>query len=149
VAKALGKTVLPNAFPIGSQELEKAKKRQAVRIKPGDVVLVRSGWARFWKDPSKYVAHEKGAPGVTLEGAEWLARYRMAFTGSDTTAYEKTPAPDLPVHVFLLTQMGIQILEMLNLEELARDKVYEFLFVALPLKIVGGTASPVRPIAIC
>jgi kynurenine formamidase len=44
--------------------------------------------------------------------------------------------------------MGIQIMEMLNLEEIARDRVYEFLFVALPLKIIGGTASPIRPVAI-
>jgi len=52
------------------------------------------------------------------------------------------------VHVFLINQKGVQLLEMLNLEEIARDRVYEFLFVALPLKIIGGTASPVRPIAI-
>jgi kynurenine formamidase len=38
---------------------------------------------------------------------------------------------------------------MLNLEEVARDRVYEFLFIALPLRIIGGTASPIRPVAIC
>jgi kynurenine formamidase len=112
------------------------------------VVLIRTGWAQYWKDPIKYVAHEKGAPGVNLEGAKWLVRNGTAFTGSDTTAYEQTPTQDLPVHVFLLTQNGIQLMEMLNLEGIAKDRVYEFLFVALPLKIVGGTASPVRPIAI-
>jgi kynurenine formamidase len=53
------------------------------------------------------------------------------------------------VHVFLLNQRGIQLMEMLNLEEIARDRVYEFLFVALPLRIMGGTASPVRPVTIC
>jgi kynurenine formamidase len=79
----------------------------------------------------------------------WLVRHKMSFTGSDTTAYEKTPTQDLPVHVFLLPRKGIQLLEMLNLEEIAKDRVYEFLFVALPLKIIGGTASPVRPVAIC
>jgi kynurenine formamidase len=149
MAGALGMKVLPHAFPIGPQELEKAVRKEKVALKAGDAVLIRTGWARYWKEPLKFVAHERGAPGVNLEGAEWLARHKMAFTGSDTTAYEKTPTQDLPVHVFLLPQKGIQLLEMLNLEDIARDRVYEFLFVALPLKIIGGTASPVRPVAIC
>ena len=148
VARALGRKVLPNAFPIGPEQLEKTAKRERVSFRAGDAVLIRTGWAQYWNDPIRFVAHEKGAPGVNLEGAKWLARRKAAFTGSDTTAYEKLPAPDLPVHVFLLNQKGIQLLEMLNLEKIARDRVYEFLFVALPLKIIGGTASPVRPIAI-
>jgi kynurenine formamidase len=53
------------------------------------------------------------------------------------------------VHVFLQNQRGIQLMEMLNVEEIARDRVYESLFVALPLRIIGGTASPVRSVAIC
>ncbi|MBU1205773.1 MAG: hypothetical protein KKH04_02400 [Proteobacteria bacterium] len=53
------------------------------------------------------------------------------------------------MHVLLQNQRGIQLMEMLNLEEIARDRVYEFLFVALPIRIIGGTASPVRPVAIC
>ena len=72
----------------------------------------------------------------------------MAFTGSDTPAYEKTPARGLAVHLALMVDSDIQIIEMLDLEELARDRVHEFVFVALPLKIQGATASPIRPIAI-
>lgn len=149
VARALGKSVLPAAFPIGPEELKKTVAKEGISFKPGDVVLIRTGWAKYWKDVKKFVAYETGAPGVSLEGAKWLAQHKMAFSGSDTTAYEKTPTPDLPVHVFLLPEKGIQIIEMLNLEELAKDQVYEFLFVALPLKIIGGTASPIRPVAIC
>jgi kynurenine formamidase len=148
VAGALGKRVLPAAFPIGPEELAKTIAHQKVSLRKGDAVLIRTGWARYWKDGKKYVGNEKGAPGVTLEGAKWLAGRKMTLTGSDTTAYERMPAHDLPVHAFLLPEKGIQIFEMLNLEELARDRVYEFLLVALPLKIIGGTASPVRPVAI-
>lgn len=54
----------------------------------------------------------------------------------------------LPGHLILLVRHGIYIIENLNLEELARDKCYEFTFVSLPLKIQGATGSPVRPIAI-
>ncbi len=54
----------------------------------------------------------------------------------------------MEVHVHLLVESGIHIIECLNLDELARDGVKEFTFVALPLKIRGGTGSPIRPIAI-
>ncbi|MBI5969285.1 MAG: cyclase family protein [Deltaproteobacteria bacterium] len=124
VAGALGMEALPHAFPIGPKELEKTAAKESISFKAGDVVLIRTGWARYWADVKKFVANERGAPGVNLEGAKWLARHKMAFTGSDTTAYEKTPAHDLPVHVFLLTQKGIQLMEMLNLEEIARDRIY-------------------------
>ena len=54
----------------------------------------------------------------------------------------------MPVHVHLLVESGIHIIENLNLEELARAAAYEFLFIALPLKMQGATGSPIRPIAL-
>ena len=45
-------------------------------------------------------------------------------------------------------QNGIHIIEVMNLQELAAEQIYQFVFVVSPLKIRGGTASPVRPIAI-
>jgi kynurenine formamidase len=68
--------------------------------------------------------------------------------GSDTVAFEKSPVPSMPVHVHLLVESGIHIIECLNLEELARDGVTEFLFVAVPMKIRGATGAPVRPLAL-
>jgi kynurenine formamidase len=56
--------------------------------------------------------------------------------------------PTMPVHVHLLAERGIHIIEALNLEELSRDGIYEFVFVAAPLKIRGGTGSPIRPLAL-
>lgn len=70
------------------------------------------------------------------------------YVGADTIALEKTPSTNLPVHVILLVNNGIHIIEAMNLEEIAEDKVYGFLFMVSPLKIRGGTASPVRPIAL-
>lgn len=52
------------------------------------------------------------------------------------------------MHIELLVNRGIPMIEMLDLEALARDRVYTFLFVALPLKIVGGTGSPIQPVAL-
>jgi kynurenine formamidase len=68
--------------------------------------------------------------------------------GSDTVALELLPNPAMPVHVHLLVESGIHIIEVLNLEELAHDRVYTFVFVAAPLKIRGGTGAPIRPLAI-
>ena len=68
--------------------------------------------------------------------------------GSDTIAFERVPAPEMPVHVHLLVENGIHIIEALNLEELSRLRIYEFLFVASPLKIRGATGSPIRPVAL-
>ena len=63
-------------------------------------------------------------------------------------AFEKVPDLAMPVHVHLLVEHGIHIIECLNLEELAKAAAKEFLFIALPLKLEGATGSPVRPIAV-
>jgi kynurenine formamidase len=103
---------------------------------------------RFWEDRQKYLSLEHGVPGVVEDGAQFLAQKGISFTGSDTTAYDKVPPHYLPCHVILLVENGIQIMEMLNLEELSKSRTYTFLFIALPLKIKGGAGSPIRPIAI-
>ena len=54
----------------------------------------------------------------------------------------------MPVHIHLLFGRGIHIIEALDLEALARDRVYEFLFIAAPLKLRGGTGAPLRPLAL-
>ena len=79
----------------------------------------------------------------------------MRAAGADNMAFDvmsSTPDPELkvtlPGHILLLVRAGIPIIENLNLEELAAARVYEFLFVCLPLKMRGATGSPVRPIAI-
>jgi kynurenine formamidase len=147
VARVLGKGVLPPAFPIGPKELAKTVAQEKVTLKSGDVVLIRTGWIRYWNDPKRFYSEDKGAPGVNLEGAKWLAQKKMAFTGADNMVYERAPM-QLEAHAFLISRRGIQIMEGLNLEEVAKDKIYEFLFMALPLRIIGGTGSPIRPIAI-
>jgi kynurenine formamidase len=140
--------VLPHDFGIGEKEMQKASESEGVEIEEGDVVLIRTGWMKFWDDRRKYLSIEDGVPGVIEEGAKFLAQKRISFTGSDTTAYDKVPPHHLPCHVILLVDNGIQIMEMLNLEELSKNRIYTFLFIALPLKIKGGAGSPIRPIAI-
>lgn len=118
------------------------------RPRPGSAVLLRTGWRRHLQDSRRYLGLDAGLPGVVLDGARWLAEHGVSAVGADTPAWEKLPSPGLPAHVHLLVERGVPILEMLDLEGLAGDAVYEFFLVALPLAIRGGTGSPIRPIAI-
>jgi kynurenine formamidase len=151
VAGYLGLKTLPVDFEIAPEHFEAITQRQKIAIQPGDAVLLRTGWARYFDDPRRFITGGKGpqpaGPGPGLRAARWLSERHIFCAGSDTVAFEKVPS-GMPVHVHLLVESGIHIVEMLNLEELARDRVYEFLFIAAPLKIRGGTGSPIRPLAL-
>ncbi|RXS88392.1 cyclase family protein [Streptomyces sp. TM32] len=152
VAAVHGVDTLPGGYPVTAADLELATERSGVRPGPGDVALVRTGWARNWTDPVAYLGADSGVPGITAEAAGWLADHAVRAAGGDTTAFEHIPAGAghrvLPVHRLLLVESGIHIIEHLNLETLAAADAAEFLFVLAPLKIVGGTGSPVRPLAV-
>jgi kynurenine formamidase len=124
--------------------LERAVRTE---IRAGDVVLLRTGWARYFEDARKFV-NDTRLPGPGIAGARWLSARRIFAAGSDTVAFEKAPDPAMPVHVHLLVENGIHIIECLNLEELARDGVREFVLIAAPLKIRGATGAPLRPLAL-
>ena len=80
--------------------------------------------------------------GLALDGAEWLAARGIAAIGADNSALEVAPSgipgDPQPVHRFILQERGIPILEWVLLEDLAKDGVYEFLFVCLPLPVKGA-----------
>jgi kynurenine formamidase len=143
IAGLEGVEALPVDFEITPDHLSRASN---VEIREGDVVLVRTGWAQFFSDAKRYI-NNVVAPGLGIEAAKWLSSQKIFAAGSDTVAFEKTPSPDMPVHVHLLVESGIHIIEVLNLEELARDRVNEFLFIAAPMNIRGGTGAPIRPLA--
>lgn len=144
-----GVDVLGGDDEVTDTDLAAAEKKHGIRVQEGDVVLIRTGWARFFDaDPGKFHAADAVVPGVGINAAQWLGDRKISYTGSDTTAYEKVNKTQLKVHRMMLTQFGVQIMESMNLEELARDKVYEFLFITLALQIRGATGSPIRPIAL-
>jgi kynurenine formamidase len=135
--------ILPMDFEITPHHLTRAANME---IREGDIVLLRTGWAQLFSDSRQYI-NNVIAPGVGIEGARWLSSQKIFAAGSDTVAFEKTPNPSMPVHVHLLVESGIHIIEILNLEELARDRVYEFVLVAAPMNIRGATGAPIRPLA--
>jgi kynurenine formamidase len=147
VAGALGVPQLAPTHAIAVPELEEARRRAGVELRPGDVVLVHTGHLRDWP------AYEFGPePGLSLEAALWLAQHEPFAVGCDNSAIEVMPSVIAgraqPVHVELIVERGIYLIEWVGLEELAAAAVSEFLFICLPLKIKGATGSLVRPVAV-
>lgn len=146
VAGHEGLAALPADYEITPATMEAVSHEQRIALEPGDVALLRTGWGSYWDDAARFVSQLHG-PGPGEAGAQWLSRAGVFAAGADTLAFELVPSATMPVHVHLLVESGIHILECLNLEELAAARVYEFLFVAAPLKIRGGTGAPIRPLA--
>ena len=106
---------------------------------------------RHWHDRAQFDAHAGAGP--DLEAARWLREERdVVLVGSDTPTFEQVPTSSTtnphPVHDYLLRQQGVHLLENADLEQLSADRVHRFLFVCLPLKVAGATASLVRPVAV-
>ena len=152
IPAALGGTVCADDHEVTPDELDAAVERQGVEPRPGDVVLIRTGWGRRWDDPAAFIGRDSGVPGVGEAGARWLADLQVRAAGAETIAFEHIRAGAghavLPAHRVLLVEHGIHIIETMVLEELAAAAVNEFLFVLAPLKLVGATGSPVRPLAV-
>jgi kynurenine formamidase len=137
--------------PIGADELQAVLEAQGVELRAGDVALVRTGYLSGWPDPDFIAAHEQA--GIDEGAALWLAEQGVCAVAGDTESLEVLPSTvegnPHPVHIALLIERAIWILEMVNCEDLARDGVHEFCFVCLPLSIKGATGSMVRPVALC
>ena len=152
VPNTLGVRACEPGYEITPDDLARTAAQHRVDPQPGDVVLVRSGWAQRWDDREAYVGHDSGVPGPGEAGARWLAALQPCAVGADSIAFERL-APGaghalLPAHRVLLVEAGVHIIETMNLEELAHARVYEFTFILAPLPLVGATGSPVRPLAL-
>jgi kynurenine formamidase len=124
---------------------------QGVEVKAGDVLLVRTGYGALWRGEEQVYLD---AAGVSRSGTLFAAESGVVAVGADNMAWDVPDELDpetgatLFAHVHLLTRKGVYIIENLNLEELARDRRWEFAFVGVPLKFLGATGSPLRPLAL-
>jgi kynurenine formamidase len=148
-----GIDALPASSPVDAAEMQAIADAQGVEVRPWDVVLIRTGYLKYWPDATAMARHKTAGP--DLSAAEWMLDRGVVATGTDTETYEVQPAPDRgvpanpqPVHTRLLIENGIYLMESLYLEELAQEKAYEFLFVTLPVKIRGATGSMIDPLAV-
>ena len=139
---------LEDGYEVSIADCERAFARQGVALRSGDAVLFRTG--KITQFGTDNAAFQAGEPGPAMAAAAWLYDQGMVVLGADNHGVEAIPFPDADntVHKGMLVDRGVHLLENLYLEELARDRVYEFLFVCLPLKIVGATGSWIRPVAI-
>jgi kynurenine formamidase len=134
-------------------DLESAEREEGVAVARGDILLVRTGHSRR-------LAHERwdttnAKARLHPTAAEFLAERGIAALGSDgnsDTAPSTTEDVAFPIHVLALNAMGVHLLDYLQFEDLAavceREGRWEFLFATAPLRIVGGTGSPLNPTAI-
>jgi len=134
---------------VTAERLEQALEAAHISPEPGDALLLRTGWLARWRSGDSGL---EGWPGFDSSIAEVVDRYDLAVVGADTISTEVNPSRDpecaLPVHVALIRDRGVFLLELLDLEELAKAGAATFLLVVSPLKIVGGSGSPVAPTAI-
>jgi kynurenine formamidase len=142
---------LPAGFEITGAHLEQTSKAQGVDVQRGDSVLIRTGWGQYFnKDNAKYLGEQSPGPGQ--DGARWIIGRGVRLAGDDTATFEKRPAAYgkelFSVHMMLLADSGIYIVENCNLEPLADAKAYVALLILTPLRIQGATGSPLRAIAL-
>ena len=136
---------------IEPDELDACAARQGVELRAGDIVLVRTGWWRLFGQGSdareRYYASE---PGPSAACGRWFHAHDFVALGADNPGVEAVTSwsKPIPLHREIIWGCGGYLLEFLDLEALATDKVYEFMFVATPLRIDGGVGSPIVPLAI-
>lgn len=145
VAGEKGVEMLPDSYEISSEDLQRALSKQGVALQQGDAVLIRTGRMRVWPEPEKFVPNE---PGITRKSAAWLVDNGAVLIGADNMGVEKFPMAKESVHTYLFAERGVCLVELLWLEDLAKDSVYEFAFIAAPIKLRGATGSPLRPLAL-
>lgn len=149
LAGARGIDMLPAGYRVSRDDLVDALRKQDTELQEGDVVLVRTGRMQVYRDAAVYMANP---PGMGMAAARFLVEESGAMVvGADNLSFESFPSEletdYVPVHTYLLAQQGAPIIELAYLEDLARDKVYEFAFVGGSLKLRGSDAAPIRPVA--
>ncbi|MCC3313402.1 cyclase family protein [Nocardia africana] len=155
VARARGVDRLAADHAVSPEDLDAAAAMAQVRVRAGDVVLVRTGQMRLYLAGDRE-AYGTPSPGLSVRCPEWFHARDVAAVATDTLTFEICPpeadGPWLAVHALHLVEMGMLQGQNWNLEELsevcAEEGRYDFLLSAMPEPFVGATGSPVAPVAI-
>jgi kynurenine formamidase len=134
---------------IDARRLADAVAAGGVDPEPGDALLVRTGWAAAWQ---RGEADGTAWPGLAADCADWVAEHDIAVLGADNLAVDAFPSSDdhcqVPLHIALLRDRGVYLVELLDLDALAARRRTQVLLVLSPLPIVGAVGSPVNPVAV-
>jgi kynurenine formamidase len=163
VAKYLGKDYvdkIDGGYVLTPELIDKIAEAQNVKITPGTAILIRTGWVKKWTGAEKPWALTDGEVGISCGIEKWLQEKKVSMIGTDNVACEAIPSSKecndfykvafLPMHIGVLSMLGVPMMELMDLEELsadcANDGVYEFAFSFAPLRYhnaSGGLASPI------
>jgi len=170
VARFKGVDYLGDKYLITPKDLDDTAKKQGVEIKPGDAVLIRTGFMKHWSDKIRksggvlrWGATTDGEPGIGGDSIAWIQEKKIGLIGADNIAVEHiVPVEEkwnkiykvglIPLHVAVLQMLGVPMQEILDLdalaEDCAKDGVYEFLYVWPPLNFWNATGGLISPVAI-
>lgn len=139
---------LPDSYAITVEDLQKSLSAAGLTLGEGDAAFVRTGRMRFWPDGSRTLGNP---PGMSLDAARWITDQGIAVIGADQECVEVGPSEHednwLPGHGHFLTEAGVPMIELLDLEALAADGVTEFCLIATPIRLRGASGAPLRPLA--
>lgn len=139
--------------PVEGWELEECARRFGFQARPGDAVLLRSGDASFWAaNPDFVFTRPLSTPGVGSTVLEYLYAHDVSILAWDMQeAGSHGLQATVPLHEVAIPYMGMTFVDNANFERLSEACAelgrYEFLFTVAPLVVMGGTGSPVNPIA--
>jgi kynurenine formamidase len=159
IARYRGRDHLQRGEAFTLDDVLAAAERQGTEIQKGDILLLRTGWVgAFYNDREAFLEQPYYEPGMLYEPRipEWFHKLDIPVFGTDTLANELQPQPTTGLmsllHATLMRNLGVIFNEILRLGELAEacagDGQWSFLYVAAPIKVVGGTGAPVNPVAI-
>jgi kynurenine formamidase len=147
-----GVQTLPAGYEVTVADLEAAREHAGVELRPGEVILIGTGWSHRWSEKETFIGQTGGVPGPGEAAGRWLAAQQPRAVGGETIAFEQIPVGKghalLPVHRIMLVEAGVNIVETMNLTGLLRRGVADFLLVLNPLNFAGATGAPVRPLAV-
>lgn len=136
---------------ITAENLAKIESRHPEPLGPGDVALLNYGWLRrFWKSDGGWRGYAENAPGLTQDAALWLADREVRAVGADTVACDQPLKDGVALqksygHENYFLPRHIYIIEVLSNLHLLPPRCF---FIGVPLKIAGGSGSPIRPLAL-
>lgn len=128
-------------------------EKQQGTIARGSIVLLRTGWSRYWPDAKKYLgddtpgdASKLSFPSYGVDAAKLLVEERgIAALGVDTASIDYGPSTDFMVHRIVGSHNVPGLENLTNLDQLPARGAF---VVALPMKIEGGSGGPLRAIAL-
>ena len=155
VAGAQGVDRLEGGYPLTAVDLDEASEFGHVAVRPGDIVLLRTGQMRWFLEGDRE-RYGTPAPGPSLQTVEWFHDHDVAAVATDNITFEVYPCERedalLPVHLLHLVDMGMTQGQNWNLEELAVDCAgdgrYAMFLDASPLPVTAAVGSPVNPVAV-